>query len=211
MWGVGGVASEFPDSSVDELCRTVNMIRRRGPRSLANVCSMSATHEIDPDGIRVSAPVDDPDLPILTEVMWAAPDPADPDQAVLLNVPVIVDGLNFGDIVRLGPVDECGVRPIVEVVLASGHVRLGALTEAGEAAGLIAELERMFPPYALRIEGHSEWLLSISVHPDLDPDEVVAVIEAWLGAAADAEEGLAIGPIVETELGRVRWPRFDVG
>jgi hypothetical protein len=168
------------------------------------------TDDIDSESIRVNAPVDDPELPILTEVMWAAPDPADPDQAVLLNVPVIVDGLNFGDIVRLGPVDECGVRPIVEVVLASGHVRLGALTEPGEAADLIAELERMFPAYALRIEGHSERLLSISIHPDLDPDEVSAVVEAWLEADADEDEGLAVGPIIETELGPIRWPRLEL-
>jgi Domain of unknown function (DUF4265) len=171
---------------------------------------MSTTDCMDAGSVRVKAPVDDPDIPIWTEVMTAAPDPADPDQAVLLNVPFLVDGINFGDIVRLGSAGECGVRPIVEVVLASGHVRISAATEPGEAADLVAELERTFPAYALRIEGHTDQLLSISIHPDLDPEEVFEAVEAWLAADAVEEEGLAIGPIIETELGRVRWPRFEL-
>ncbi|MGH2953856.1 MAG: DUF4265 domain-containing protein [Solirubrobacterales bacterium] len=171
---------------------------------------MSATDHLDAESIRVKAPVDDPDIPIWTEVMSADPDPADPDQAVLLNVPFLVDGINFGDIVRLGPAEECGVRPIVEIVLASGHVRISAATEPGEAADLVAELERTFPAYALRIEGHSDQLLSISIHPDLDPEEVFDTVAAWLAADAVEGEGLAISPIIETELGRVRWPRFEL-
>ena len=47
-----------------------------------------------------------------SETIHALPDPADPDQAVIQNVPFFVDGLNFGDIVRLGPPDDIGVRPI---------------------------------------------------------------------------------------------------
>jgi hypothetical protein len=170
---------------------------------------MSTAECIDDETIRVKAPVGDPDIPIWTEVMAAAPDPADRNQAVLLNVPFLVDDLNFGDIVRLGAADECGVRPIVEAVVASGHARITAAAEPGEADDLVAELERIFPAYALRIEGHSESLLSISVHPDLDPDEVFDSVEAWLAAGTEEEERVAIGPIVETELGPVRWPRLE--
>jgi hypothetical protein len=165
---------------------------------------------MDAERIRVNAPVDDPELPILTEVMWAAPDPADPDQAILVNVPAIVDGINFGDIVRLGPPDDCGIRPIVEVAVASGHVRLAAVTEEDEAPDLIAELERTFPEYALRIERYSENLVGVSIHPDLDPAEVAAVVETWLAEDFADEEGLAMSPIIETELGPVRWPRFEL-
>jgi len=166
-----------------------------------------ATHT-EAGAIRVAAPVDDPDVPVFSEVMDALRDPADPNQAVLVNVPFLVDGLNYGDVVRLGPADECGVRPIVEVVVASGHVHLLAATERDEACELIAHLERSFPSYALQIEGAHGNLLAISVHPHLDPDAVEAAIAAWLGAdAVDEEEGLALGPSCETELGPVFWGR----
>jgi Domain of unknown function (DUF4265) len=156
--------------------------------------------------IRVAAPVDDPDIPIFREVMDALPDVAHPDQAVVLNVPFLVDGLNYGDLVRLGPEDEIGVRPIVEVLVASGHVHLLAATEDDEAHELIAHLERNFPAYALRIEGAHGHLVSVSVHPDLDPDEVRASIESWLGSVLrDQEEGLAVGPPCESEVGPLWW------
>jgi hypothetical protein len=156
--------------------------------------------------IRVAAPVDDPDVPVFSEVMAAAPDPADPDQAILRNVPFLVDGLNFGDIVRLGPEDEGGVRPIFEVVHASGHVHLLAATEEGEDVDLIAHLERTFPSYALRIEGARRRIVSISVHPDLPADAVREAVEAWLGIdATDADEGLPVGRACASELGPVFW------
>ena len=87
--------------------------------------------------------------------MYALPDPSDPDQAVLINVPVMVDWLNYGDIVRLAPEDDFGVRRIVEVVVASGHQHMLVAVEEGEAADLVNELERMFPSWALRIAGAS--------------------------------------------------------
>src|SRR3954451_25424272 len=151
--------------------------------------------------IRVAAPVDDPDIPVFTEVMDALPDPAHPHQAVLLNVPFLVDGLNYGDIVRLGPEDAVGVRPITEVVLASGHVHMLAATEEREALDLVAHLERTFPAYALRIEGAHAHLLSVSVHPDLDPEDVQAAIEEWLGHEFGDDESLAVGPPCETAVG----------
>jgi hypothetical protein len=161
-----------------------------------------ASEEIDAT-IRVSAPVADPDVPVWNEVMWAAPDPADPDQAVLLSVPFLVDDLNFGDLVRLGAVDDCGVRPILEVVIPSGHVRVMAATDPDGAVGLASELERTFPDHALRIEG-SNGVLSVSIHPDLDPDEVIDVIVPWIAVdAEDDEEGLAISPILETRPGPI--------
>lgn len=60
--------------------------------------------------IRVAVAAVELDLPVCSEVMSAIPDPADPDQAVLVNVPVLVDEINFGDIVRLGDETEGGVR-----------------------------------------------------------------------------------------------------
>src|SRR5687768_7047835 len=104
------------------------------------------------EAIRVAAPVIDADIPVCSEVMHALPDPSDPDQAVLVNVPVMVDGLNYGDIVRLAPEDDFGVRRIVEVVVASGHQHMLAAVEDGEAQDLVNELERMFPSWALRVE-----------------------------------------------------------
>jgi hypothetical protein len=164
----------------------------------------------DAEVIRVNAPVDDPELGIHTEVMSAAPDPADPDQAIVLNAPFLLDCLNFGDLVRLGPEDECGVRPIVEVVTASGHVHVLAATAPGDAHLLAAELERTFADYAIRIEGAQGSVLSVSIHPHLDADEVADVIAAWLAANPEADEesedGPAFSPIFETRLGPVEWP-----
>jgi hypothetical protein len=166
--------------------------------------------ETTTDVIRVNAPVDDPDIPVWTEVLHAAQDPADPDQAVLINVPFLVDGLNFGDLVRLGVEDDRGVRPILEVAMASGCVHV--LVAAGEdhAGELVGELEELFPVHALRIEGAHAELLSMSIHPDLDPDEVVGVVADFLEAAEDfnpdLEEGPAIGPVCQSELGPLTWP-----
>ena len=149
----------------------------------------------DAGSIRVAAPVAELEIPICSEVMNAIEDPADPDQAILVSVPVLVDELNFGDVVRLGDLDEAGVRPIVEVMIASGHVHLLAAAEDGGALDLAAQLERTFPAYALRIVAASDSLLSVSVHPDLDPDDVSTVIEAWIGdGVEDPEEGLALSP-----------------
>jgi hypothetical protein len=150
---------------------------------------LTSTHE---ETIRVSASIDEPELPT-SEVMHALADPADPDQAVLANVPVLVDGVNYGDLVRLGPEDECGVRPILEVVIPSGHAHFLAAAEPGEAGDLIAELERNFPAYALRIEGASDSIVSVSVHPDFDPSPVAATAAAWLRVdPEDLEERPAV-------------------
>ena len=99
-------------------------------------------------------------------------------------MPVMVDGLNYGDIVRLAPEDDFGVRRIVEVVLASGHRHMLVAVEDGEAADLVNELERMFPSWALRVEAASATVLTVSVHPHLDADDVGAVIAAWLAEEA---------------------------
>ena len=172
---------------------------------------MNAEAEIqEMETIRVAAPVGDPELPICSEVMYALPDPAHADQAVLVNTPFLVDELNYGDIVRLGPEDDCGIRPIHEVVLASGHVHFLVETEAGEGIELIAALERSLPAYAFRITRARDELFSISVHPDLDADMIAASVEEWLGLEPDGldayEEGPAVGPICATELGPLGWP-----
>lgn len=155
--------------------------------------------------IRVAAPVVDADIPVCSEVMSALPDPSSPDQAVLVNVPVMVDWLNYGDIVRLGPADEIGVRPIVEVVVASGHRHLLAAVEEGEARDLVNELERMLPSWALRVEAASATVLAISVHPHLDARKVEEVVASWLSGDADEGEGLAMTSPTCSELGLVAW------
>ena len=155
--------------------------------------------------IRVAAPVIDADIPVCSEVLNALPDPSDPDQAVLVNVPVMVDGLNYGDIVRLAPEDDFGVRRIVEVVVASGHQHMLAAVQDGEAQDLVNELERMFPSWALRVEAASATILSVSVHPHLDPDAVGEVIADWLAEDCEEDEGLAMTCPCPSELGRVAW------
>lgn len=167
---------------------------------------MNEQRYTDAETTRVAAPVVDADIPVCSEVMHALPDPSDPDQAVLINVPVLVDGINYGDIVRLAPEDDFGVRRIVEVVVASGHQHMLAAVEDGEAAELVAELERMFPSWALRIEAASATILSVSVHPHVDADEVAVVIANWLAEDAENnEEELAMTDPCESELGAVAW------
>jgi hypothetical protein len=154
--------------------------------------------------IRVAAPVGDPGLPVASEVMHALPDPADEDQAVLISTPFLTDELNYGDIVRLGPEDEWGVRPILGAVVASGHVHFLVATDPGAGDALVAELERTLPAYSLRVARAQENLFSVSLHPDLDTDAVMEIVEAWLGVDADEDEledGPAIGPLCETTLG----------
>ena len=167
---------------------------------------MNEREIMDAETIRVAAPVTEADIPVCSEVMHALPDPAHPDQAVLVNVPVLVDGLNFGDIVRLAPQDDFGVRRVVEVVEASGHVHMLVAVEAGEAADLVAELERMFPTWALQIEAASETIMSVSIHPHLDADAVGEVIAAWVAEDLDdPDEVLAMTFPCASELGAVAW------
>lgn len=164
--------------------------------------------------IRVAAPVGDPECPICSEVMHALPDPSDADQAVLVNAPFLVDELNYGDIVRLGPEDEAGIRPVVAAAVASGHVHFLVATEPGDGLELVAELERSLPAYAFRLTRASENLFSVSVHPDLDADAVATAIEAWLGVAqegADADDDPAVGPLCETAIGPIGWPAVSGG
>ena len=155
--------------------------------------------------IRVAAPVIDAGIPVCSEVLEALPDPSDPDQAIVVNVPVMVDGLNYGDLVRLAPENEFGFRRIVEVVVASGHQHMLACVQEGEAADLVNELERMFPSWALRVERASGTILSVSVHPHLDPDEVGVVVAGWLAEDSDVDEGLAMTLPQASELGQVVW------
>jgi hypothetical protein len=166
---------------------------------------MNERDNSDAATIRVAAPVVEAEIPVCSEVMSALPDPADPDQAILVNVPVMVDGINFGDIVRLAPEDDFGVRRIIEVVVASGHVHMLAAVEDGEMLDLVNELERMFPTWALRFVVASDTILSVSVHPHLDSDDVGAVIAAWVGEDADEDDVLAMTFPCESELGRVAW------
>ena len=64
----------------------------------------------------------------------------------------------------------------------------------------------MFPAYGLRIAQANEHLLSVSVHPDLDPQRVFGVIGDWLGMdAAGPGEQLAMTAPCPTELGLLDW------
>lgn len=167
---------------------------------------MNKRDQVDAETIRVAAPVLEAEIPVCSEVMNALPDPADPDQAVLINVPVLVDGINFGDIVGLAPEDDLGVRRIVEVVEASGHAHMLASPAEGEALDLIAELERTFPSWAMRFSVASDTLLSVSVHPHLDADDVGAAIAGWLSEdLEDLDEDLAMTFPCPSELGAVAW------
>jgi len=123
-----------------------------------------------------------------SETMDALPDPADPDQAVIVSVPFFVNGLNFGDLVCLGPPDDIGIRPIEGIVIPSGHTRFLALTGFLSAPDLVDRLHHAFPSYALRVEGDGEDLLSVSVHPDLLADDVVYEVFDWF-----EEEGIPPG------------------
>jgi hypothetical protein len=154
--------------------------------------------------IRVAAPVIDADIPVCSEVLNALADPADPDQAVLINVPMLVDGLNYGDLVRLAPEDDFGVRRVTEVVIASGHAHLlAAVDQEDDPRDLVAELERRFPSYGLRVEAARGSIVAISVHPNLNPEEVIRVVGNWLGA--EDGESLPIGEPVKTAIGPLAW------
>jgi hypothetical protein len=157
--------------------------------------------------IRVRAPVDEPGTRIRSEIMSAAPDPAASDQAVLLNAPFWIDGLNFGDLVRLGPKDDLGVRPIEAVVTPSGHSRVMAALGNHDGNELCEELRCRFPHYALRVEGWDARIICVSVHPDFDPDAVIDAIVDWLDDhdALD-DEDVIVSPVIETEVGPIPWP-----
>ncbi|HEY7266874.1 MAG TPA: DUF4265 domain-containing protein [Solirubrobacterales bacterium] len=141
------------------------------------------------------------------ETMQALPDPADPNQAVIQNVPFFVDSLNFGDLVRLGPADEMGIRPVEEIVTPSGCVHFTVLTGELPQADLVAYLSDLFHPYAVRIES-GESLLAVSVHPDLEPEEVVYCVFDWFEdlEPPPAEDAFGVSPLFESEVGPLGYP-----
>lgn len=151
------------------------------------------------DDIHVRAPISGPEGGIRFESLHALPDPDDLDQAVVRNVPCLVDWLNYGDIVRIG-VDDDGARPILEVVVASGNVHVVLATD--DARGLCDRLDDRFPQYVLRCEGGMGFL-SVSIHPDLDVDEVLDEIGEWLDN--QLADPAAHSPVFETKLGEVSW------
>ena len=152
------------------------------------------------DDIHVRAPISDPAGGIEFESLHALPDPGDPDQAVVRNVPVLVDWLNLGDIVRIGN-NLAGAHPILEVMVASGNVHVVVATD--DARDLCDRLDDRFPHHAVRSEGGGIGFLSISIHPDADVDEVLDVIDDWLD---DQPTDAGYSPVFETKLGSVSWP-----
>ncbi len=159
----------------------------------------------DQDTVTVRAPARRY-APCSSETMHALPDPADPDQAVLQNVPFFVDGLNFGDVVRLGAPDEIGIRPIERVVVPSGHLHFLILLGSLSASNLIVHLGENFPEYAIRTEGDGDGLLSVSVHPDLEPEEVVYAVFDWLEVQdlPPGDDSVGVTNLFESEIGPLR-------
>ena len=138
-----------------------------------------------------------------SETMHALPDPADSDQAVIQNVPFFVKGLNFGDVVGLGVADDLGIRRIEAVVTPSGHARFLVLTGPLSITDLDAHLHDIFPSYALRIEGSGDGLLAVSVHPDLDPEDVSYEVILWFEeqGLVPEDEDIGISEPVESQIG----------
>src|SRR5829696_5195455 len=101
------------------------------------------TASAETQSLKVFAPISDPPGSLQFEHMHASQDSAVDDQAVLLNAPFWVDWLNFGDLVRVGPPGEGGSRPILEVVVASGHVRVMAIVGRYGTEGLQSLGERL--------------------------------------------------------------------
>jgi hypothetical protein len=160
--------------------------------------------------LRVRAPISDaPSQGPQFETMHAVADPAAADQAILTNAPAFFNYANYGDVVRVG-LPEDDVRPILEVVTASGHRRVMAFTGAHDPSGLVDQLCELFPKYGLRIEGMSSdgdrpHLLVVSVHPDLEPEDVRDAIADWLDDQGATPETASISPPIETQLGPVEW------
>jgi hypothetical protein len=142
-----------------------------------------------------------------SETMHALLDPADPNQAVIQNVPFFVDGLNFGDVVRLGQPDEAGIRPIEAIVAASGCVHFTVLMGELPETDLMRHLAGLFHPYAVRTEP-GDGLLAVSVHPDLDPVNVVHAVFDWFEELVPppADDLFGVSRIFETEVGPVGYP-----
>jgi uncharacterized protein DUF4265 len=141
------------------------------------------------------------------ETMHALPDPADPDQAMIQNVPFFVDGLNFGDVVRLGPPDDIGIRPIEAVVIPSGCVRFLVLTGPLPEPDLVEHLSDLFPAPEVRAES-GEGLVAVSVHPDLEPEEAVYEVFDWFEARGipPGDESVGVSHLFESEIGPLGYP-----
>jgi hypothetical protein len=156
------------------------------------------------------------DLPFSRETMHALPDPADSAQAVLQNVPFFVDGLNFGDLVRIGERDDIGVHPIEAVVQPGGHVRVLLFLEDQPVAALFERMAHLFPDCALRMENGGDGLVAISMHPDLDPEDVFEALLDWVAEHVPEDEdhwdntAFCISEPIHTTVGplRARLPRF---
>jgi hypothetical protein len=142
-----------------------------------------------------------------SETMQALPDPADRKQAVIQNVPFFVDAVNFGDVVRLGPPDQTGIRPIEAVVIPSGCIHFVVLVGTLSEARLTDHLTQLFPSPRVRIEsGHG--LLAVSVHPDLAPEEVVYEIFDWFERQepSPGDDDFGVTNLFESEVGPLGYP-----
>jgi hypothetical protein len=142
-----------------------------------------------------------------SETLHALPDPTDPHQAVIQNVPFFVDGLNFGDVVRLGPPDDIGIRPIEAVVIPSGCVRFLVVTGPLSESDLVDHLCDLFSSHAVRVE-IGEGLVAVSVHPDLEPEEAVFEVFDWFEAQGvpPGDDSVGVSHLLESEIGPLGYP-----
>jgi hypothetical protein len=140
------------------------------------------------------------------ETMHALPDPADRDQAVIRNVPFFVDGVNFGDLVRLGPPDPTGIRPVEAVVVPSGCVHFVVLTASLSEPDLMEHLLDRFPFPEIRFESGHE-LLAVSLHPHLSPERVLCEILDWFARQRlPADDAFEITELFQSEIGPLGYP-----
>jgi hypothetical protein len=100
-----------------------------------------------------------------------------------------------------------GIRQIEEIVTPSGCVHFTVLTGDLPQADLVAYLRDLFHPYAVRIES-GEGLLAVSVHPDLEPEEVVYSVFDWLEdlETPPAEDTFGVSRLFESEVGPLGYP-----
>ena len=103
--------------------------------------------------------------------------------------------------------DEIGIRPIEAIVAPSGHRRFLALTGPLSAPELVEHLCDIFPEYGIQTES-GEGLLAVSVHPDLDPDEVAFEVVLWFEeqGVLPSDHSVGITEPLASEVGPLREP-----
>ena len=177
-----------------------------GPATNIRSMNDQATYT-DADRVRVAAPVIELDLPVCREVMTALADPADPDQAVLVNVPFLVDGLNFGDLVRLGEPDEAR-DPADPRGRRRQRPRPSRRRDRARRGARPRRPARADVPVLRPADHRGERQPALDQRPSRPRSGGRLRRRSRPGSAAEAddpEEGLAVGEPCATELGPMAW------